>query len=128
MLPVMSNTETDTETAAPGRDSGGRWIAGHRSKGGRPPGARNRLTESFLNDLKTVWEESGITALRACAKDEPAQFVRVVAGLLPRDLNINGTLDVGVDAQSVLGSFRAALETLGNEPPKRLPKIIDHAK
>jgi len=55
---------------------------------GRAKGSRNRLSESFVSDLKNAWDQYGTTALRRCALEEPATFVRVVAGLMPKDINL----------------------------------------
>ncbi|WP_315749589.1 MULTISPECIES: hypothetical protein [unclassified Bradyrhizobium] len=112
---------SDTITIA-GRDTKtGRFLPGNSGNGGRKPGSRNRLGELFMEDLRQCWQERGAEALRRCAEDEPAQFVRVVASLLPKDININGS--IGVSAQSVLENFRMAVAALGNKPPERLPMV-----
>lgn len=99
---------------------------------GRPKGARSRLNHSFIADLHTVWEESGIQALRTCAAERPNEFCRIVALLMPRDVS----LSVSADPADVATKFRAALELLGNSPPpprlRRLlpgqPKVIEHVR
>src|SRR5438874_9153991 len=98
-----------TETTVIERDKkNGRFLAGNGGNGGRRPGARNKLGEQFLADLKTVWASDGIDALRRCARDDPTGFCRIISGLLPRDLNINH--DVTVDALGFAEKFRNALE------------------
>jgi hypothetical protein len=104
----------------------GRFLAGNSGNGGRKPGQRNKLGEAFIADLRDVWEEMGVDALKRCAQEEPSQFIRVVASLLPRDLNINTT--VGVDPQNLLTTFRSALAALGNPVPTKMPKVIDARK
>jgi hypothetical protein len=69
------------------RDRKGRFITGN-SGGGRPRGARSKLGEAFLEDLRNCWEERGAEALRRCAEEEPAQFCKIVASLMPRDLDL----------------------------------------
>jgi hypothetical protein len=97
---------------------------------GRPKGSRNKLAEAFIEDLRGVWETHGKAALEKCATDEPAQFVRVLASLMPKDINLN----VAVDANDFAAKFRTACELLGNtEPPRPLrpfrhPKVIDHVR
>jgi hypothetical protein len=90
---------------------------------GRPRGSRNRLSESFLSDFHTVWEGEGLEAIRRCARNDPSTFVRVAASLLPHDINLN----VGVNAETFVGNFRAAVALLGNELPssRRRTKVID---
>jgi hypothetical protein len=106
---------------------GGRFVNGGKPGPGRPRGARSKLGEQFVEDLRSVWETHGKQALIDCAENEPAQFVRVLAGLMPRDININATLDVTTFANN----FRHALELLGNEPalpkPRRPMRVINNA-
>jgi len=87
-------------------------------------GSRNRLGEQFIEDLRAVWHERGVEALRRCAEEEPAQFVRVVASLLPRQLDVSGSVDVDIAAEDFLESFRAAVKAAGEieilRPPVRL--------
>jgi Family of unknown function (DUF5681) len=85
---------------------------------GRPKGARSKLGEAFLEDLRDAWLEHGAEALRRCATEDPAQFVRVVASLMPKDVNLN----VAVDATEFVGKFRQAVALLGNTAP---PKVIN---
>jgi hypothetical protein len=88
---------------------------------GRPKGARSRLSESFIADLHTVWEESGIEALRTCAAEKPNEFCRIVALLMPRDLN----LSVSVNPVDFAARFRSAIEMLGNQaPPPRVRRPL----
>src|SRR5215470_14146362 len=71
------------------RDARGQFKVGHTGMGGRPRGARSKLTTQFLDDLQTTWELYGKSALERCAIEEPAQFARIVAGLLPREAHVN---------------------------------------
>jgi hypothetical protein len=104
----------------------GRFQPGNNGGPGRKPGSRNALGQAFLEDLRDAWERHGAMALARCAVDEPAQFVRVVAGLLPRDVNLN----VAIDATEFAAKFKQAVAMLGNDPdvlpaPKRM-KVINH--
>ena len=55
---------------------------------GRPKGSKNKLAEDFLKDVQEVWAESGITALRAAVQEKPSDFCKMVAGLVPKDVNV----------------------------------------
>jgi hypothetical protein len=120
----MSETASTQNDHADHRDQRGRFIAGNTGNGGRPKGARSKLGEAFLEDLRDAWNAHGIDALRRCAVEEPSQFCRIVANLLPRDIDIN--VSHSLDAASFAERFRSALELLHSEP---LPKIktIEHA-
>lgn len=56
---------------------------------GRPKGARNKLGEQFLEDLYADWQKHGVETLEAVRKDKPDQYLKVVASILPKDLNVN---------------------------------------
>ena len=127
----MSNVITATSTGE--RDpTNGRFLPGNSGFSGRPKGSRNRLTTEFLDDLHQTWSTHGKQALERCAIEEPAQFVRVVAGLLPREATLD--VNVGIDITDYVARFRAAVEMLdGADPsqaiqmhrPKRI-RVIDH--
>jgi hypothetical protein len=53
---------------------------------GRPKGSRNKLTEDFFQDLCDAWQAFGKPALMTAAWTHPLEFVRVVASLIPREL------------------------------------------
>ncbi len=59
---------------------------------GRPKGARSRLGEAFLTALEEHWKDNGVDALKAALKKDPAGYVRVIASLLPKDVNIKHTI------------------------------------
>jgi hypothetical protein len=56
---------------------------------GRPKGARNKLAESFLADVLSEWETHGATAISDMREKNPADFCKMVASLLPKDVNLN---------------------------------------
>jgi hypothetical protein len=58
---------------------------------GRPKGARNRLSWSFLNALAEDFEQFGIETIRICRIGRPNEYLKIVAGLIPRELEITET-------------------------------------
>lgn len=100
----------------------GRFLAGNGG-GGRKPGARNKLGEAFIADLRDAWAEHGPDVIARVARDDPAALLKVIASLMPRDFNINA--NVGVDARNVLDAFRSAVAMLGNQAPASLPKVVN---
>jgi hypothetical protein len=120
MSDITESTTTDER-----RDRGGRFVIGGKPGPGRPAGARSKLGQAFLEDLRDAWNEHGIGALQRCAAEDPAAFCKIVAGLLPRDIDIN--LTAAVDTVSFADRFRAAVELLGNEPQRQPSlKTIEH--
>lgn len=80
---------------------------------GRPKGSRNKLGEAFIADLHEDWSENGKAALVACREQNPAAYVKVVASLLPKDVNINVTaIDELSDDElaAAIAATRAAVE------------------
>ena len=55
---------------------------------GRQAGTRNRLNARFLDDLREVWEQHGKAALLITAKEQPTQFAKIVASILPREIEL----------------------------------------
>ena len=84
----------------------GRFLPG---SGGRPKGLRNRLTETFWRDMVAAWEKHGRAAIEQTIVERPAEFLRIVARLLPRevDVTIDGYDDVSDD--DIKRRFVAAL-------------------
>jgi hypothetical protein len=58
---------------------------------GRPQGTRNKLQADFLRDLAEAWARDGASALRVMIAEQPSDFVRVCASLMPREV----ALDIG---------------------------------
>ena len=58
---------------------------------GRPVGSRNKLSEDFLRELNNVFQESGGEAIRTMCAEHPSDFVRVLAGLVPKELLLEVT-------------------------------------
>ena len=56
---------------------------------GRPKGARSKFSEKFIKDFAADWEEHGIDAIIQMRIEKPDIYVRVAAGLVPKDYNVN---------------------------------------
>jgi len=84
----------------------GRFLTGSNGGPGRKVGSRNRLGEAFISDLHDEWQKSGAEALRRVARDDPVNFVKVTASLLPR--LIDSTLSVDIDVFSEARTYAQA--------------------
>lgn len=72
------------------RDEKGKFLPGHREpNAGRPKGSKNKLANSFFTDILTVWEERGLSAVREMADMDPASFNRMIASVMPKDMDID---------------------------------------
>jgi hypothetical protein len=61
--------------------------------GGKPVGARNRLQGKFLNTLADDFEKHGKEAIEAMRRDDPSAYVRAVASLMPKELEVKRPLE-----------------------------------
>jgi hypothetical protein len=61
----------------------------NKGEGGRPKGAKNRLSWSFLNALATDFEQFGIETIRICRIERPNEYLKIVAGLMPKEFEFN---------------------------------------
>jgi hypothetical protein len=83
----MSLVEDDAEQ--PQRGERGRLVPGARlNPHGRPKGNRNKLGEAFIGDLHDRWMKRGLEAIDKVIDTKPDQFLRVIASLMPRDVNL----------------------------------------
>lgn len=71
----------------PEQDEKGRFVPGNVG-GGRPKGARSQLAEDFLADLHADWQVGGKVAIAAVRVGKPDQYLKVVASILPKELNV----------------------------------------
>jgi hypothetical protein len=74
---------------SPERNDKGQFILGGIGIGGRPKGARNKLGEAFIEDMLADWEANGPAAIREVRETKPDQYLKVIATILPKDLNVN---------------------------------------
>lgn len=66
----------------------GRFLTGGKGGPGRPKGSRNKLGEAFLDDVYADWKQHGKETLEVMRQEKPAEYVKVVASILPKELNV----------------------------------------
>ena len=54
--------------------------------GGKPTKSRNRLQGEFLRELADDFELHGKKAIQAMRQEKPAEYIKVVASLMPKQL------------------------------------------
>lgn len=55
---------------------------------GRPKGSRNALGEDFLKALHEDFQTHGVAAIQSMRAEKPAEYVKVIASILPKELNV----------------------------------------
>jgi hypothetical protein len=56
---------------------------------GRPKGSRNALGEAFLEAMHEDFKAHGAAAIVEVRETKPDQYLKVIASILPKDLNVN---------------------------------------
>ncbi len=72
----------------PEQDAKGRFVPGNNGGSGRPRGSRNQLGEEFLADLYADWIAHGVATIAQVRADRPADYLKVIASIIPKDLNM----------------------------------------
>ncbi|MCP4998561.1 MAG: hypothetical protein GY933_07310 [Hyphomicrobiales bacterium] len=72
----------------PEQDKKGRFISGNIG-GGRNKGSRNKLGEAFIDALYADFNANGEAAIEKVRAEKPEQYLKVIALILPKDLNVN---------------------------------------
>jgi hypothetical protein len=85
----MTQLEKGENRPKPEQDAKGRFVAGNSGNGGRKPGSRAKLGEAFVADLCADWEKHGIETIARVREQRPHEYLKVVASILPKDLNTN---------------------------------------
>jgi hypothetical protein len=97
------------------RNKSGQFLLGHTGLGGRPKGSRDKLGQVFIEDLYDEWRKSGKDVLSRVVRDEPAQFLKTVAALMPKEIDTTLSIDADLFAkcQSFVEAFRLARQVIG---------------
>ena len=56
---------------------------------GRPKGSRNKLGEDFIAAMYDDFSQHGAAVIAKVREERPAEYLRVVASLLPKELKID---------------------------------------
>jgi hypothetical protein len=61
---------------------------GRAKTGGRAKGARNKISTAFLEALAKDFEDHGEAAIKIVRIEKPAEYVKVIASILPKEFEI----------------------------------------
>lgn len=88
---------------------------------GRVKGSRNKLGEQFLSALQEDFEANGVDAIVKVRTERPHEYLKVVASILPKELNVNhNALGEMSDDElvSLIDGVRAVLTASPAETPR----------
>ena len=106
---------------ATGQDRRGRFLPGNKIAKGRR-GSRNKLGEKFLDALLAEWRRSGKRALEKASADDPTQFCKMIAALLPKEIaqSISINQNVSIEVATFSQAYDAWGKFLDARPPAKL--------
>jgi hypothetical protein len=69
---------------------------GHPSGGGRRKGSRDKIATSLLEGIAKDFGQHGEEAIKICRIERPTEYLKIVASLLPKELEatIDGNVEV----------------------------------
>lgn len=65
------------------------WQKGQSGNPGGRSKARQELGDAFIRVLRSDWEENGAASVIAMREKDPVAYVRVVAAMLPEEVDVN---------------------------------------
>lgn len=80
----------EQEKNAPKAVFGRPFEVGNTIGKGRPKGSRNKLKKAFLRDVLADWMEHGASAMSDVRTSKPDVYVKVIADLLPKEVEVKG--------------------------------------
>lgn len=103
--------------------------------GGRKPGSRNKLAGELIEALYQEFCQSGPEVIKKVATTDPTAFLRIVTGLLPREVVVaalhissKNTLEELTEARDFAAAYRLARDMIGAGEPLQAtaePPMID---
>jgi hypothetical protein len=81
---------------------------------GRPKGARAKLGEAFVAELLADFLKHGKDAIERVRAEKPDQYLKVIASLLPKDINLSTTpSDEDLTDEELLARFGQLVSSVG---------------
>ena len=114
------------------------WAQGQSGNpAGRPKGSKDAITKAFLEDVTENWESNGPATLEAAREKNPAEFCRMIASLLPKDLNVRNDDALGkgmlaammqpirdsAKLEEEIARLKAEIAVLSGETPEDEPEM-----
>ena len=101
------------------------FLPGREKTGGRAKGARNKLSQAFLEAFAADFEQHGAEVIKIVRIERPSDYLKTAAYLMPKELEITETKlmeipDDELDAFIEFAQRRIAERALQSEKQRRL--------
>lgn len=63
--------------------------------GGKPKGARDKIGKAFLEAMAADFDKNGKSVIADVRVNDPGTYLKVVAGLLPKDVHVTQNVSEG---------------------------------
>ena len=94
----------DTPAKTPRKGLMPPWKPGQSGNpNGRPKGSRAKLAEDFCQALLDDFAKGGAAAIMTMRDEKPAEYVRAIASVIPKEFEGNVTGDLSDDLKQWLG-------------------------
>jgi hypothetical protein len=80
---------------------------GHPSRGGRRKRSRDKIETALLEGIAADFAEHGQEAIRICRIERPNEYLKLVASLLPRE--VEATIDGNVEVTHQIEHIRRTI-------------------
>jgi hypothetical protein len=89
-----------------------------QNPGGKPVGARNRITAHFLNALADHFAKHGKGAIQRACDEDPVGYLKVIGALMPKQIEVTRPLEGLTDDElaAIAEQIRSALDSPGRGP------------
>lgn len=104
-----------------------KWKPGQSGNpGGRPVGTRLKLQGKFLTALTEDFEAHGVDAIRACRLEDVSTYLKIVASLMPKELEVRRPL-ADMSEEDLENAIALLNETIANDEILRAVRELDAA-
>lgn len=113
MAPRKASAAEPDKTGEKPRDPN--WFAPGNNANplGRPKGSRNKLGEDFIQALQADFQTNGKKAIETVRDERPHEYLKVIASLLPKQVEIKEGAFDGVSDEQLAALVHAARSALG---------------